>query len=269
MPFQDIDEATDTPLPQPPTQFELLLRKIFLEDWGLKLLALGITIVLWLAVTGQNKPVTQRISGVQLNFVKHAGLEISNDPLGSVEVTVNGSPSLLDQMKLRDLVVTVDISDQKAGERVVRLSPETVRMDLPPGVKILSFRPTTVPIRLEPTIERELDVEVKLEGSVSDGYEVISTGVTPNKIRVRGPSDRVSLLPRAMTETVRLDGRKESFSLSRVAINISDPKIEILDPNVGVRVEIAEKKRDDNKLGVGVSGGPPYMAGLLATSPRR
>ena len=268
MPFQDIDEATDTPLPRSPTQFELWLRKIFLEDLGLKLLALGITMVLWLAVTGQNKPVTQRISGVQLNFLKHEGLEISSDPLASVEVTVHGSPSSLDQLKLRDLMVTVDISDQKAGERVVRLSPETVRMDLPAGVKIVGFRPTTIPIRLEPTIERSLDVQVKLEGSVSDGYEVTSTRVNPGKIRVRGPADRVSSLPHAVTETVRLDGRKESFSLSRVAINIADPKIEILDPNVDVRVEITEKKRDDNKLGSGIPQGPPYLARLLATSPR-
>lgn len=259
MPFQDIDETPDTPLPQPPTQFELWLRKIFLEDWTLKLLALAIAIVLWLSVTGQNKPVTQRLSSVQLNFLKHPGLEISNEPVTSVEVTVNGSPSMLDQMKLRDLAVTVDISSQKAGERVVRLSPESVSMDLPPGVKILSFRPATIPIRLEPTIELALDVEVKLEGDVSDGYEVTGTSVNPSRIRVRGPADRVSQLKKATTETVRVDGRKESFSLSRVAINISDPKIEILDPNVEVRVEIAAKKLDDGKLGSG-SAGVPYVA---------
>jgi len=259
MPFQDIDDATETPLPQPPTQFERWLRKIFFEDWGLKLLALGITIVLWLAVTGQNKPVTQRLSGVQLNFLKHPGLEISNDPIGSLEVTVHGSPGLLDQLKLRDLVVTVDISSQKAGERVVRLSPQSVRMDLPPGVKIMSFRPATIPIRLEPTVELALDVEVKLEGNVSDDYEVTGTSVNPSRIRVRGPADRVNLLQKATTETVRVDGRKESFSLQRVAINIPDPKIEIIDPNVEVRVEITPRKRDDGKIGLQNSGAP-YIA---------
>ncbi len=267
MPFQDIDEATDSPLPRVPTPAELWLRKIFLEEWGLKLLALAIAIVLWLSVTGQNKPVTQRISGVQLNFLRHEGLEISNDPASSVEVTVKGSPSLLDQMKLRDLVVTVDISDQKAGERVVRLSPESVKIDLPPGVKILAFRPATIPIRLEPTIELAVDVEIKLEGKVPDGYEVTSITAIPNKIRVRGPSDRINLMQKAVTETVRLDGRKESFGLSRVAINISDPKIEILDPNVEVRIVIAEKKRDDTKLGLGIES-PPYIATII-TSPRR
>ena len=263
MPFQDIDDAAETPLPQPPTQFELWLRKIFLEDWGLKLLALGITIVLWLAVTGQNKPVTQRLSGVQLSFLKHPGLEISNDPIGSVEVTVHGSPGLLDPLKLRDLVVTVDISSQKAGERVVRLSPESVRMDLPPGVTIMSFRPSTIPIRLEPTIELALDVEVQLEGNVSDDCEVTGTSVNPARIRVRGPADRVNLLKKATTETVRVDGRRESFTLQRVAINISDPKIEILDPNVEVRVEIAERKRDDNKVGQQKAGSPYIAAAFL------
>jgi len=52
MPFQDIDEANDAPLPRVPTRLELGLRRIFLEDVGLKLLALAIAVVLWLSVTG-------------------------------------------------------------------------------------------------------------------------------------------------------------------------------------------------------------------------
>lgn len=268
MPFQDIDETTANPLPGPPSPLELLVRKIFFEDWGLKLLALAITIVLWLAVTGQNKPVTQRISGVQLNFLRHEGLEISNEPAGSVEVTVKGSPSLLDQMKLRDLVVTVDISDQKAGERVVRLSPEGVKMELPPGVKILGFRPATIPIRLEPTIELAVVVEVKIEGKLPEGYELTSISANPTKVRVRGPSDRVSALQKAMTETVRLDGRKESFSLSHVAINIPDTKIDILDLTVDLRVEIAEKKRGAINLNSRRAEGSLYMASIIAPADR-
>jgi len=262
MPFQDIDETPTIPLPTPPLLLELWARKIFLEDWGLKLLALGITMVLWLAVTGQNKPVTQRISDVQLNFLRREGLEISNEPAGSVEVTVKGSPSLLDQMKLRDLVVTVDISDQTAGERVVRLSPEGVKMELPPGVKILGFRPATIPIRLEPTVELGVDVEVKVEGKLPEGYAVINIRTNPARIRVRGPADRVNALQKAMTETVRLDGKTESFSLSNVAINIPDAKIDILDPTVDVTVEIAEKNRDGIKLGLGRAA-DPYVASFI------
>src|SRR4029450_12387432 len=102
MPFQDIEETEETPIPRTPTLLERWARKLFLEDWGLKLLALVITVVLWLAGTGQNKPGRLRLSGVQLNFLRPNGLEISNEPPNQVEVILNGSPDKLDRIGPRD-----------------------------------------------------------------------------------------------------------------------------------------------------------------------
>ncbi len=264
MPFQDIEESTTTPIPRSSTTLERWLRKIFIEDWSLKLLALAITFVLWLAVTGQNKPVTLRVSGVQLNFLRPEGLEISNEPPGSLEVILTGSPGKLDRIGPRDLVATVDVSDQKAGERVVRLSLDRVKMELPEGVKIQGFHPATIPIRLEPSVEAQVDVEVKLEGKLPEGYEVVGFSASPARVRLRGPSDRVNALNKAMTETVWLDGRKESFNLSHVAINIPDPKIDILDPTVEVHVEIAEKKHGAVQLRFVTAEASPYLASIVA-----
>jgi hypothetical protein len=55
MPFQDRDDDAEGRgcCPRVATLPERWLRKVFLEEWGLKLLALAITAVLWLAVTGQ------------------------------------------------------------------------------------------------------------------------------------------------------------------------------------------------------------------------
>lgn len=249
MPFQDIDdEAEVSPIPRTPSAFERVLRKTFLEDWGLKLLALVITLALWLAVTGQNKPVTLRVPGVQLNFLRHEGLEISNELPSTIEVVLTGSPVKLDQIRPRELVATVDISDQKPGERIVRLSRDRVQMDLPEGVTLQGFHPATIPIRLEPRVDAQLEVEVKFEGTLPEGYELGSVTANPARVRLRGPADRVSALHKAMTETVWLDGKKESFNLSNVAINIPDPRVDLLDPTVDIRVEIVEKKRSDTHL---------------------
>jgi hypothetical protein len=79
MAFQDVDETDVVEVPRAPTAFERGARKIFLEDWSLKLLALTITLILWFAVTGQNQPLTIR-TGVQLNLIKPSNLDISNDP---------------------------------------------------------------------------------------------------------------------------------------------------------------------------------------------
>ena len=260
MPFQDIEDTEATPIPRTPTSLERWARKLFFEDWSLKLLALAITFILWLAVTGQNKPVTLRVSGVQLNFLRPDGLEISNEPPSQVEVILTGSPDKLDRIGPRDLVATVDLSDQKAGERIVRLSLDRVKMDLREDVKIQGFHPSTIPVRLEPIIELPVDVEVKFEGKLPEGYEVVNVSVNPVRVRLRGPSDRVNALHKAMTETVWLDGKKESFNLAHVEINIPDPKIDILDPAVDIHVEVAEKRRGDVQLRFATADESPYVA---------
>jgi YbbR domain-containing protein len=266
MPFQDIDDEATSPIQRPPNMVERWGRKILIDDWSLKLLAVAITAVLWLAVTGQNEPKTLRVSGVQLSFLKQPGFEISNEPPGSVDVILTGSPDKLKDIGSGALVAIVDVTDQRPGERVVRLSTNRVRMDLPAGVRIQGFQPGTIPIRLEPSKESQVDVEIKFEGKVAEGYEITGFSTNPEKIRVSGPSDRVNALSKAMTETVSLDGKTESFVLSNVAINISDPKIDVLDPNVNVRVEIAEKRRSDAHIKFVTGDSSLYIARIIKIS---
>ena len=266
MPFQDIDDEATTAVQRSPNLIERWARKILLEDWNLKLIAAAITVVLWLAVTGQNEPKTLRVPGVQLSFQKQKGFEISNEPPGSVEVILTGSPDNLKDIGSGGLVANVDVTDQKPGERVVRLSNANVRMDLPAGVRIQGFQPATIPIRLEPSTESQIEVEIKFEGKVPEGYEVTGFSANPARVRVIGPSDRVNALRKAMTETVLLEGKTESFSLSNVAINIPDAKIEILDPSVNVRVEIAEKKRADSHIRFATGDPSIYIAMIITLS---
>ncbi len=243
------------------------MRKLFLQDWGLKLLALAITLALWLGVTGQNKPVTLRVTGVQLNFLQPNGMEISNDPPSTVDVVLTGSKDKLDRIGPRDLIANVDLSDQRAGERVIKLTLDRVKVELQEDVKIQSFHPASVPIRLEPVVELPVDVEVKFEGKLPEGYEVIGVNVSPAKVRLRGPADRVNALHKVITETVWLDGRKESFTIPRVEINIPNPKIELLDPVVDVRVEIAQRNRGDLHLRFATAD-ESYLATLVMPARR-
>lgn len=238
MPYQDEDDEATTPVSRNPTSLERWARKILLEDWGLKLLAAAVTVALWMAVTGQNQPVRQRIA-VQLHFARPAGIEISNDVPNSVEVTLRGSPSRLNSVG-PTLVATVDLTNQKPGERVVRLQ-EKAQLQLPSDVSIEGFRPATLALKLEPIIEAVADVEVKLDGKLPEGYEVKSITVTPSRVKLRGPADRVNPLQKVVTESVSLDDRRESFDLSNVAVIVGDPKVEVVDTNVGVHVEILQK----------------------------
>lgn len=251
MPFQDVDDIAIAEPRALPTRVEKLLRRIFIEDWSLKLLSLAIAIVLWLLVTGQNQPVTAHLN-VQLNFIRPPSLEISNDPPRTVDVMLTGSRNKLDDLTSLDLVATVDLTDQRSGERVVRLA-DRAQISLPQGIKVDGYQPSAVPIRLEEIVDRQVSVEPKLEGKVADGFEVYGVSLNKGSVAVRGPASRVNALQKVLTESIWLAGHRESFTASNVAIDVPDPKVDLREPVVNVNVEIGERRVEKTFTGVSVS----------------
>lgn len=225
------------------------LHEIFLEDWTLKLIAVAGAIGLWFAVTSQRTPTTVRLRNVQLDFQLPNDMEISNEPRREIDITVSGNSDALENLNRRELVAHVDVSDYKPGDRVVQLTDKII--ELPSGIKIIKIEPNTVPLRLEPSVEREVEVEARREGSLPEGYELYSVAVTPQRIRVRGPASRVNGLQKAMTETIPIEGRRESFT-QQVVIDIPDQKITVIDPVVNVRLEIGEQRIEKSFAGVAV-----------------
>ena len=251
MPFQDEDEIT-TPGPRPvPHRTQKLLRRIFVEDWSLKLLSLAIAIVLWLLVTGQNQPVTAHVN-VQLNFIRPQTLEISNDPPRTVDVMLTGSRNKLDDLTSLDLVATVDISDQRSGEKVLRLA-DKAKITLPQGIRVDGYQPSAIQIRLEEIVDRQVAVEPKLEGKPEEGFEVYSVSTSKTSVAVRGPESRVNALQKIPTESIWLPGHKSSFTSQNVALDVPDPKVDLLEPMVTVVVEMGERRTEKSFFGVTVT----------------
>ncbi len=62
-----------------------IVRKIFLEDWALKLVALVITLGLWFGVTGLSTPSTKRFT-VQLTPNVANNIEITNNAISTLVI---------------------------------------------------------------------------------------------------------------------------------------------------------------------------------------
>lgn len=251
MPFTEPEDVSSRSRPRRGL-VQRWLREIFVEDLGLKLLALAITLVLWYAVTGQRTPTTRHLLGVHLNFDLPQDMEISNDPRMEVEITLAGNKYDLERIDATRLVASVDVRDFKPGERTVQLTPERVTLGLPEGIRVESIEPNTMPLRLEQRIEREVEVEVRREGNVPEGYELREIKIVPAKVRVRGPASRVNALQKLPTETITLADRRESFTIQQAAIdtNALDKKINPIDTVVNVTFEIGERRIEKSFAGV-------------------
>jgi YbbR domain-containing protein len=228
------------------------LRSIFLEDWITKLIALFITLVIWYGVTGRRAPTTVRMRNVHLSFRVPSETEISNEPMDEVEITVTGDKTRLDRLNPRDLAVVVDLSGYKPGDLVVQLKPETVNLELPNGVRLEEIEPNKIALRLEPRVEKAVEVRPVFSGQVPDGYELYGTTISPLRVRVRGAASHVEALDRISTEKINLENLTGDTIVRQVTIELLDPKVTVLDAVVDVALKIGEQREEKSFSGVPV-----------------
>ncbi len=256
--------------------FKNIIRKVFLEDWMMKLVALVITFALWVGVTGLSKPTVQRMSGIPLTLRLSNDTAVTNSPNQEVDILVSGDKRKIDQISKNDLIVSVDLTDVQPGDRVIQLSPENVSISLPTGVKLDEVQPPRVFVKLEPIEEKEIAVNPVTESSVPDGMEIYGPPtVTPAKVHVRGPASVIKSLSSVTTEKIDLTNKGADFTARQVPVNVSNPKAALLDTVVDVTFRIGEKRiektfvlpvRDyaKRKVTVTLFGGRSLFDGLKA-----
>jgi len=209
-----------------------LARKIFLEDWMMKLIALVITLGLWLGVTGLRTPTSTNFRSIPLNLRVANDLEVTNSPVAEVDIKISGDKSKINQINKEDLLVSLDLSDVQPGERVVSITPENVSVELPAGVKLEGITPSIIPVRLEKIIERDVPVKAETEGVLAEGYEIYSAATMPATVRVSGPESFIRPLDSVSTEKINVESKQEDFTVQQVSLNVVSPKVRLVDTTV-------------------------------------
>lgn len=220
-----------------------ILRKIFLEDWLTKLVALLITIALWVGVTGLSEVGSDRYK-VPLVLRTADNAEATNQPSDQVEIRISGDKRRLGQIRESDLRVMVDLTGLPVGNHTLTLAPDTVIMpDLPTGVRLDDITPKRMIVRLEAIEEKEVSVRVETQGAVPTGMEIYAETVAPARVRVRGPASYLRTLNSISTERIDISGKGVDFVARQVRLApLSNENASPADSFVDVNFRIGEER---------------------------
>lgn len=242
-----------------------IVRKLFLEDWAMKLTALVITFALWFGVTGLSTPITKRFS-VPLNLSVSNNSEITTAQQ-ELEIVVSGDKRKIDQINKADLTATIDLADASPGDLVVSVMPENVAVPLPQGVKLIEVLPIRFLVKLEAVVEKDIEVRAQTEGNLAAGLEIYTTTVTPSKIRVRGPASFINTLEFVETGKLDISGKRESFTARQIPVSVANPQAAVLNTVVDVYFRIGEK-RIERAFSIPIDGSPAGIASFTIYGPR-
>src|SRR5262249_52050308 len=190
---------------------------------GLKLVALALAVLLWMAVAGEE--IVERGLRIPLELQQMpAGVELTGEVPTAVDVRVRGASGTLSRLGAGDIVAVLDLRGARAGRRLFPLTPEQVRV--PIGVDIVQVMPSGIAMVFEMSVTRMVPVVPSVDGRPAPGFVVGTLKADPANVEIVGPESAVRRATDALTDPVLTAGAKDRVQ-ETVMIGMLDPSLRI------------------------------------------
>jgi YbbR domain-containing protein len=216
------------------------IRKIVLENRGIKLISLTLAVILWFFVTSKGKMEISLTVPIELQNIP-AGMAVVGDVVRYLEVRIQGQERLMRDITAGKKVVCIlDLGLTRPGENTLRISPDDIRR--PSGVAVTHLSPYEILVKLEPLLKKTVRLKPVLYGSPAQGYRVAEVTVNPPRVTASGPAG--VMRPLALLQTMPIDVQDAKGDITvEPRIDTEGKPIELLDKNVSVRVTVKKGNR--------------------------
>jgi YbbR domain-containing protein len=212
------------------------VRSLFVRDWQLKLVSLGLALGVWLLLVPAEKKFSEKSLTIPLETRNvPAGLEIVERPAGTIDITLRAPNRLLDEIGPSGLVARIDLDRATVLQQEYPLN--TSMIAVPPGAEVVKISPGKVTIKLERTAEATIDLHPTVRGRAAPGFRIARTEIDPASIVVRGPESRVLSKEAATTAPVDVSGLSVS-TVFEADIILPRPELRLVSPQSRARVTV-------------------------------
>ena len=202
----------------------------FFESFGLKVLAVFISIMLWLVVINVSDPVSNNTySGIPIQTVNADAItsqgkvfEIIGDK--EVAVTVYAKRSVLDSFSSDNFKAVIDLSDYSEEVGTVPVVVESNKYS--DAIESIKAKTEAVEISVEDMLRKQFVITPVVTGEPMEGYVIGEVTTAENIVRISGAQSVVSTIKKVTAE-VNVAGLSSSINTS-VDLRLYDEKDELI-----------------------------------------
>jgi len=196
------------------------VRSLIVRNWGLKLLSLVLSFLLWLALMPEEKIFSEKTLTVPIETRNlPPAFEIVEKPQASLEVTLRAPNRLLSQLTPADVAAVLDLGRATVNQEDYPINPDMI--GVPAGAKAVRVLPNKVRVKIERSKEDLMEVLPVFVGKLRPEWKV---EVVPSKVFVRGPESKFKAKDKVRTSPI------DVTNLARTAVFEADlilPKPEL------------------------------------------
>ncbi len=244
------------------------LTTFFKTNFKEKILALIVTVVVWILVVSINKNI--RSFDIPLYVSIDNKVVFVKSPPKFIRVKTRGNAfnfAMIDKKKMK---LKLALPSNKTGK--FKLFLDNSNFDFLSSVKILSIFPSEIKVKTALKEEKIVSIEPYLDGQPKEGFKIEKVEIEPKKVVVVGPKDFLENLDSVNTEKINIAGITKTISKT-VAIFTGNSAIKIKDnkktAKITIKIDKDVRKMFFKKIPLVVEGNidavikPPYINVVL------
>lgn len=202
------------------------LKKLFLDNWGLKLISLVLAFILWFVVISIDDPVKNKtLTNIKVNLINTEELEEK----GMVWEVLDGTDILRTvsfdaPLSVREVIEPSDIIAQADLGEITVADTVAIEFLCPKyGGQItnISGNISNIKLRVEEKVSKWIDIKPVLVGTVQDGCIIGNTVLEQNRLEIAGPQSKINEVTQAVVE-INVAGAGPGELSAKVDIHLKD-----------------------------------------------
>lgn len=185
------------------------LKKLFLNNWGLKASALLLAVLAWAIISGREKTFSERTLKIPIETINvSSNLEVVNIQPEEARVSLKGSANIIAKIRPESLAIKIDLKNISESSKLNYFAEDYV--EIPAGIQIISLHPKMIEVYVEEFDTKELPVRARFRGQLKEPLKMKEFKVIPDRVTIIGYKSQLQNLTVVFTEEVDLDDIKAS-----------------------------------------------------------
>lgn len=215
------------------------MKKFFVENLGLKIAAVLLSIVLWFFITSRGQ--SEISIDVPLEFTNMPpGLELVSYGAKTVNLNIKGQERFIKTVSASNIRVSLSLSKAKRGEGTYYINRDDIK--LPRSITVTNINPPSVRVTTEETASKAVKVVPVIVGEPQKGFYLKSAGVSPETIVIEGVRSEIAKVSALKTEPLDITGINETVTQD-LRIDKAGRNIRTKTPDVRVSAEIGAGRK--------------------------
>ncbi len=216
------------------------LKKLILNNWGLKTSALVLAVLVWAIICGRERIFSEKTLKIPVEiFNVSDNVEVVNLRPEEVTVSLKGASKFVAAVTTESHPIKIDLKNIKESSKLNYFAEDY--LEIPAGVQLVSIHPKMIEVYVEEFATREVPVKIRFRGRLKAPLILKEARIIPDRVTVMGYKSQINKTDVVFTEEVDLNEIGQSLT-RRIALKQTQDILKFRDyRDVELQLEIEDR----------------------------